>query len=75
MGEPQSAPILSLVAIDSLRLVDEALKRNVPVSEYLAGVNYPGLIGRLSFDSSGAIEGLNFTVQQIVGGHPKNLIE
>ena len=64
-GPRRSAPILSLLAIDSLRILDRALQSGKPPAEYIRSTTFPGLVGDLAFDSHGAVIGLAYSLRRI----------
>ncbi len=68
-GKPLSISLGIAVTMDSLRLLDLAIRSNRPVSEFLHTINFEGLVGKISFDTNGAIQGIPFQIQQIVNGN------
>jgi ABC-type branched-subunit amino acid transport system substrate-binding protein len=67
-GEPRSNPIFIALAIDSLRLLDEAIHSGEDVSQYISSHAFPGLVGDMGFDKDGAVSTLHYEMQQIKNG-------
>lgn len=64
-GEPNSVPYCVAFAYESFRLLDEAIKSGKPVDEYLRSARIEdGAIGTYSFDSDGAVHGLQYELQE-----------
>ena len=72
-GPPKSIGVIAPLSVDSLSLVDQALKQKDPVSEYLHRVKFSGLLGQLAFDEHGAVEGFSFELQKIEHGKVEKL--
>jgi ABC-type branched-subunit amino acid transport system substrate-binding protein len=67
-GEPRSNPIFIALAIDSLRLLDEAIHSGEDVSQFIGSQTFSGLVGHMGFDEDGAVSTLHYEIQQIRNG-------
>src|SRR5262249_19205250 len=67
-GEPRSVAVLALLAIASVRIFDEWEQSKLAASSYCKDVHFHGLLGELSFDADGAVQGLSYEVQTIKDG-------
>lgn len=64
-GPSKSIAVIAPLSIDSLRMLDAALASGKAPAEYLRTVQFPGLLGSLSFDDHGAVERFAFQMQRI----------
>lgn len=67
-GPPQSIELGVALTIDSLRFLDLALASGMPPEQFLRGRKLDSLIGPISFDESGEVQGIPFQIQKIVDG-------
>jgi len=72
-GKPGSIGLGIALSIDSLRMLDMGLKSGKPLPAFLRGIKFQGLLGKLTFDKFGAVEGIGFEVQKIENGAVKRL--
>lgn len=68
-GEPNSVSLGIALAVDSLRMLDEALSKEDDIVSSLERMHFRGMLGDLSFNKYGELEGISFER----GGEPKPL--
>ena len=73
-GNPQSGFPVVPMALESFRIFDLAVRSGKPVREYLASTVFSGgFIPQYRFDEHGAVEGIQFELQQIQDEKVKKL--
>ena len=69
-GPPQSVPLFVPLAMDMLRLLDAALASGRDPAEFISQTTFEGLLGPMTFDKNGAINSVQYEMQEIVRGTP-----
>lgn len=67
-GAPRSSPIFVAIAIDSLRMLDQALHSGGRPAKFLRQYSFSGMIEKIAFDDDGAVNSLTFGMQEIRNG-------
>jgi len=68
VGEPQSIQLGVALTIESFRLLDRALSSGTAPEKYLRDRTHDSLVGPISFNDHGEVQGVPFQVQKIVSG-------
>ncbi len=67
-GARRSSIAINMLAIDSLRMLDEAIASGEPVADYLKKIRFEGLFGSISFDANGAVTGIDYSLRKLSAG-------
>lgn len=67
-GQPVSINLGVVITIESLRILDRALSSGKDPLKCLFTEQFPGLLGPLSFDRHGVVQGIELEMQKIVNG-------
>lgn len=64
-GEPQAIPLLVPLTIEAFLVLDQAARSTTPAEKYLAANLFsPRILKKFSFDSHGAIAGIEFVIEE-----------
>lgn len=73
-GEPKSGFPVVPTAIETFRLLDEAIRSGIPPEKYLQERKVSdGYLSEYHFDKHGAVQGLRFEMQEVKGGKTRKL--
>lgn len=67
-GKRRSALIFTALGVDTLKILDTALRSKVPAEDYLRSQAFDGISGKITFDNDGAATGMGYSLFQVKDG-------